>query len=498
MKAVMLMFDTLTKKYLSPYGNEWVKTPNFERLSKKTLSFDNFYAGSMPCMPARRELHTGRYNFLHRSWGPLEPFDKSVIEVLKDNGIYTHIVTDHSHYWEDGGATYHNRFNTWQGFRGQEGDRWMPHLKDIEIPEQNPLTKSGISFKQHWANRLVQSTEEEMSSVKTVMAGIDFINNHKDIDNWFLQIECFDPHEPFFCPEEYRNLYKDENYKGKYFDWPGYKTVDAEKDSSDIKHIRNQYAALITMCDKYLGKVLDIFDENNLWEDTMLIVNTDHGFLLGEHQWLGKNVQPFYSEIINTPFFIWDPRYKRCGERTMNLAQTIDIPPTLLDFFNVSVDIDMDGKSLTPIIKEDKDIREVALFGVHGGHVNITDGEYVYMKSSATNENTPLYEYTLMPTRMRGYMNDVLNEDIELVDMGRFSNDMKVLKIQGKTYVSPYRFGDLLFNVKEDVEQNNNLISNKELVNKYKEMMIREMVKVGAPEEQYIRLGLDNNELNTI
>ena len=180
----------------------------------------------------------------------------------------------------------------------------------------------------------------------------------------------------------------------------------------------------------------------------------------------------------------------------MSLAQTIDIPPTLLDFFNVSVD--MDGKSLIPIIKEDKVIRETALFGVHGGHVNITDGEYVYMKSSATNENTPLYEYTLMPTRMRGYMNDVLNEDIELVDMGRFSNDMKVLKIQEKTYVSPYRFGDLLFNVKEDVEQNNNLISNKELVNKYKKMMIREMVKVGAPEEQYIRLGLDNNELNTI
>ncbi|MDU3355532.1 hypothetical protein [Clostridium sp.] len=172
----------------------------------------------------------------------------------------------------------------------------------------------------------------------------------------------------------------------------------------------------------------------------------------------------------------------------MSLAQTIDISPTLLDFFNVS---------LTPIIKEDKDIRETALFGVHGGHVNITDGEYVYMKSSATNENVPLYEYTLMPTRMRGYMSDVLNEDIEMVNIGRFSNNMKVLKVQGKTYVSPYKFGDLLFNVKEDVEQNN-LASNKEIVNKYKELMIREMVKVGAPEEQYIRLGLDNNELNTI
>ncbi|MFQ9246967.1 MAG: sulfatase/phosphatase domain-containing protein [Clostridium paraputrificum] len=63
---------------------------------------------------------------------------------------------------------------------------------------------------------------------------------------------------------------------------------------------------------------------------------------------------------------MWNPRYKRSGERTMSLAQTIDISPTLLDFFNVSVDMDMDGKSLTPIIKEDKDIRETALFGVHG------------------------------------------------------------------------------------------------------------------------------------
>lgn len=489
MKAVMLMFDTLTKKYLSPYGNEWVKTPNFGRLAKKTLTFDNFYAGSMPCMPARRELHTGRYNFLHRSWGPLEPFDKSVIEELKNNGVYTHIVTDHSHYWEDGGATYHNRFNTWEGFRGQEGDRWMPHLKDIEIPTQNPLTKSGISFKQNWANRLAQPTEEDMSSVKTVMSGIDFIENHKEEENWFLQIECFDPHEPFFCPEEYRDLYEDD-YDGEYFDWPGYKRIDGDKNIKNIKHIRNQYAALVTLCDKYLGKVLDIFDKNNLWEDTMLIVNTDHGFLLGEHQWLGKNVQPFYNEIVNTPFFIWDPRYKRCGERISNLAQTIDLPPTLLDFFNININIDMDGRTLTPILERNEDIRDSALFGVHGGHVNITDGEHVYMKSAASSDNAPLYEYTLIPTRMRGFIGEDLMDDAEIVEGNKFSNGMKTLKIPGKSYFSSSIYGDLLFNVKDDEEQNNNLAENKELTYRYKEMMIREMKKVGAPEEQYVRLGL--------
>ena len=73
-------------------------------------------------------------NFLHRSWGPLEPFDISVVDVLKNKGIYTHLITDHSHYFEDGGATYHNRYNSWEGFRGQEGDRWQPRDIDLELP----------------------------------------------------------------------------------------------------------------------------------------------------------------------------------------------------------------------------------------------------------------------------------------------------------------------------------------------------------------------------
>ena len=113
------MFDTLSRRYLSTYGNDWVLTPNFKRLEEHCVVFDQFYCGSLPCMPARRELHTGRYNFLHRGWGPIEPFDVSSIEMMKAKGIYTHIVTDHSHYWEDGGATYLTRYSSWEGFRGQ-------------------------------------------------------------------------------------------------------------------------------------------------------------------------------------------------------------------------------------------------------------------------------------------------------------------------------------------------------------------------------------------
>ena len=83
---MVVMYDTLCRHFLPGYGNEWVNAPNFERLAKRSIQFDNFYVGSMPCMPARREMHTGRYNFLHRSWGPLEPFDDSMPAILTATG----------------------------------------------------------------------------------------------------------------------------------------------------------------------------------------------------------------------------------------------------------------------------------------------------------------------------------------------------------------------------------------------------------------------------
>ena len=48
-------------------------------------------------MPARRELHTGRYNFLHRSWGTIEPYDDSMPEILKKHCIHSRLATDHYH-----------------------------------------------------------------------------------------------------------------------------------------------------------------------------------------------------------------------------------------------------------------------------------------------------------------------------------------------------------------------------------------------------------------
>ena len=104
MKAIVVMFDSLNRHMLPPYGCDWTHAPNFRRLVERTVTFDRSYICSMPCMPARRDLHTGRPNFLHRSWGPLEPFDDSVPGMLRENGVSSHLISDHYHYWEAGGG----------------------------------------------------------------------------------------------------------------------------------------------------------------------------------------------------------------------------------------------------------------------------------------------------------------------------------------------------------------------------------------------------------
>ena len=125
MKAIMVMYDSLRRDLLSVNGGP-IPTPNFERLAARTVQFDCSYVGSLPCMPARRELHTGRYNFLHRDWGPIEPFDDSMPQILKENGVYTHLATDHYHYVEDGGCTYHSRYSSWSAIAGRSATPGWP------------------------------------------------------------------------------------------------------------------------------------------------------------------------------------------------------------------------------------------------------------------------------------------------------------------------------------------------------------------------------------
>lgn len=488
MKAITIMYDSLNRNYLPCYGDTKSITPNFQRLAEKTVVFDKFYVGSLPCIPARRELHTGRYNFMHRCWGPLEPFDDSMPVILGEHGIYSHCVTDHAHYWQEGGSTYHTKFSTCEMIRGQEGDFWNGSVDGFE--ENLDL------HRQDAVNRKRMQGEENHPHCKTFQAGMRFLEENYDQDNWYLHIEYFDPHEPYFVPDEYKKLYTDQDAE---FDWPFYGEVG--EDSEEVRQARLNYRAVLSMMDKYLGKVLDFMDEHDMWKDTMLIVNTDHGYLLGEHGFFGKNYMPNYEQIVHTPFFLHAPGSGMDGGRCGQLAQTIDIAPTILDYFNIEKPKDMLGNSLFPAMLEQKQIHDYILFGYFGKHVNITDGRYVYMRSGRSGEEGLLNNYTLVPLHMFTpfSVEELAKTDRELTDDFSFTKGAPLMKIPASGSTSPnnscylyeehMKYGDLLFDLETDPDQKHP-IEDEEVKARLIGAMKDLMKENEAPPELYERIGL--------
>ena len=480
MRAIMVMFDSLNRHFLPPYGNDWVKAPNFARLAERCATFNNSYIGSSPTIPTRRELHTGRYNFLHRNWGPLEPFDDSMPEILKKNGVYTHLCVDCHHYWDDGGMTYHGRYGTAEFARGQEGDLWKGDAgPKPDIPEklriQDPI------------NRRYMTREEDMPQSQTFANGLAFMRDNVQHDSWFLQIESFDPHEPYFVPQKYIDLYP-HDYDGPEFDWPDYARVNVPPEQ--VEHVRFMYAALLSMCDANLGRVLDFMDENKMWDDTMLIVNTDHGFMLGEHGWFAKMRMPFYNEIAHTPLFVWDPRSKVAGERRQSLVQAIDWAPTLLEFFDQGIPQNMQGVALRDTIADDTPVREAGLFGMFREHVNVTDGRYVYMRAPVGHENAILYNYTLMPGTNRNRYPVSEMRFADMVEPFAFTKGcplMRVPALNPRPKCDPVK--TLLFDLEQSPTQEETR-DDPAIEGKMIEHLVRLMTASDAPGELFPRLGL--------
>lgn len=479
MKAIVVTFDSLNRHYLPSYAADAAELPSFRRLSESALTFDRSYVCSMPCMPARRDFHTGRPSYFLRSWGPLEAFDISFPELLKRAGVSTHLVTDHYHYFEDGGGTYHNRYSTWQGFRGQEGDPWMGQVGEVKIPENI----NGKSRRQDWVNRQFIQKEEDFSQVKTFDAGLDFLERNHAEDDWMLHIETFDPHEPFTAPERYQSAHPPSGEE-PIFDWPMYEGV--KESPKEVDKLKASYSALLSMCDAQLGRVLEAMDRHNMWEDTMLIVWTDHGFLLGEHRYWAKGHPEMWEEISHTPFYIWDPRAGKTGERRQALVQpAIDLAPTLLRFFEQSVPEKMTGFDLADVIADDVPVRDVALYSYYDMPLHITDGRYVSIRYA---EEGVFDTYTLASTGMKDFWSAEEFEGAQMTGPLPFTNGFPVMKIprQGTVWENA---GNLLFDLENDPGQESP-IRDAEVEQRLLELVTREVSRCEAPAEYFARYGI--------
>lgn len=505
MKVVFLLFDSLNRHALSCYGNKQHLTPNFDRLAERSVQFERHFVGSLPCMPARRDIQTGRLNFLHRGWGPLEPFDHSVADILRSAGVITHLITDHYHYFEDGGAGFHGRYSSWEFIRGQEKDKWQPQFLENEALYKNKYEKNQYDFSTdinsklpYFINREYLEKNQQFPLAQCFDQGIDFLKKNGNKDQWLLHLELFDPHEPFFAPERFLKNYP-EALSGKIFDWPSYGRTDISP--SLLNKLRANYSALIDACDHYLGLFLDEMDQQNLWEDTWVILTTDHGLLLGEKEFLGKNRPPFYNEVAHIPLFIAPPNSFNCSpQKSKVLTQTIDIMPTILDIFKQNIPEQVTGYSLLPLMQKnsEKKSRDGCIFGQFGSAINFTDGRYSYFMYPLDPQVGDLYQYTLMPSHMRTFFEVADFKDAQIIKSLPFSQGFPVWRLPVNpdtkaNMVKRYPLLDaktVLFDLDEDPDQRKPL-NDLDLEISIRKKIIRLMMENDAPEELFSLYGLE-------
>ena len=100
LSVIVIQLDSLNRHFLPCYGNDWLAAPNLMAFARQAAIFDNHFTGSLPCMPARREIWAGTEEFWWRRWGPLEPWDLPLAYFARRHDIPSQLITDHYHLFE--------------------------------------------------------------------------------------------------------------------------------------------------------------------------------------------------------------------------------------------------------------------------------------------------------------------------------------------------------------------------------------------------------------
>ncbi|MEF2072678.1 sulfatase [Consotaella aegiceratis] len=496
MNIILVLIDSVNRNDLEPYGGTAFKTPNLAAFAERALRFDNHFVGSLPCMPARREIFSGFREVLWRPWGPLEPFDHRLPKMLRELGYGTAIVTDHYHYWEEAANGYIQSFESSELIRGHELDFWKPQLPDADLPQWVQLIeryRPGLG-RRYYSNVADFDDERDFFPAKVMSAACEWLGENRDGRPFFLQVESFDVHEPFDAPEPYASMYGNGDDRDRFDLWPPYQDAARQAEfmaatsDEELAFIRSQYGAKLTMVDHWLGELMKTLDRENLWDDTAVIVTTDHGHDLGERGNFGKQY-PHFDSHANIPLLVWDPRHPGGGRAATGLTATIDLFATLLEMAGGTAPENSHSRSIVPLVAGDSSQgRDAVIYGTFGQGLCCTDGEWTIMQPP--DRSQPLYAYSTMIPHMQSPAGYAVNH-------GRFIPDVPMpqwqipMPMDGATARRPGDDKPMLFHRAADPGQEKDLWDERpDQRERMLSLMANLVSESGAPDELYDRLHL--------
>lgn len=499
--VIVVLLDSLNRHLVGAYGGTEFETPNLDRLAARSVRFNRHHTGSLPCMPARHDILVGSLDFLWRPWGSIEVWEDAITYSLRRNDVTSMLVSDHPHLFEVGGENYHTDFNAWHYTRGHEGDPWRTRPDPSYVGTPAVPAQPGRRHMPYDDSRTWFRSEDDFPGPQTMRRAAEWLRETDGVhDRFFLFVDEFDPHEPFDTPARWATKY-DADWDGERIIWPPYVVGALEKGvltEREARHIRANYGAKLSMIDHHLGGLLDTVDELGLWDDTAVVLCTDHGHYLGERDAFGKPSLPVHRELGHIPLLVaWpgvEPR--ECDA----LTTSVDIHATVADVFEVSPEHQTHGRSLAPLVTgEATSVRDHLLTGYWGQSVHVIDRDTAYGRSPA-HENTPLVmwsnRWSTMPVHALPQLRLPRPDRRATLDHLPMTGDVPVIR-------QPFEPGDplpfwaygarvdehVLFDVGVDPMETENLAGTtreKEAI----DLLRVALEEVDAPKEQLERLGI--------
>jgi len=342
--------------------------------------------------------------------------------------------------------------------------------------------------------------EADFPGPRTMAAAASWLDeNAGQHDRFFLLVDEFDPHEPFDTPEPYASMY-DSSWEGRHLIWPPYIVGAARHgvlSERQARQIRASYGAKLTMIDSWFGKVIDAIGRNGLWDQTAVIVCSDHGHYLGEKEIWGKPAAPVYEPLGHIPLMVSWPGV--VPSSTSALTTSVDLFATIAELFGVQARHRTHGRSLIALIRgEVTSVRDFVLCGVWGREVHLVDDKNKYARAP-DGANAPLSlwsnRWSTMPVPSYPDLRLPLPDDRARLDRMPGSR-VPVIR-------QPFRQGDMLpywalgpfdgnhlYDLRDDPGEENNLAGSRaerDLADKLREAL----KQVEAPSDQFVRLGLE-------
>lgn len=363
LNVVVLVIDSLRTDHIGAYGGTAAKTPNLDAFAASATRFSSAIPEAMPTILVRRAIHTGMRTYPARNWKPLKQVvplpgwdpipDKqtTLAEVLNQVG-YTNMLLADNPMMFGPYMNFQRGYESYEWIRGQGFDVWRSGKLISDSTLANYLSPSqrnsgdADTVRQYLANMLGATTADDWPGARLYSRATAVLEDLEQLQPFCLVVDTFEVHEPWLPIPGYTDQYQD-GYAGIEPIEPVYGSASYLTDAQQAR-MRALYAGEATFMDAQVGRFMEALSAKGLDDNTMVVVVTDHGILLGDHGLTGKPPDGLYPELTDIMLMVRKPG-SAPGAVSGIRAGTHDITPTVLAATGVTIDGKMDGTDVLAV-----------------------------------------------------------------------------------------------------------------------------------------------------